>query len=183
MWSKGGMDLLSKCSAEQLSKIVHGVLDGICDRRQPTFSDFSENFALEEWWQVKDEIRNFALTYCRNGLSREQALQHLAKLPAKHQEVVLDALVVRSNDLRHAYMNGTNSVSQAALKDFDWKIQLALASDKVATIYQPLVTLDLDIDECGSNRSTSIEMNPDEMKKLVAALDGANRALMQLKTS
>lgn len=48
----------------------------------------------------------------------------MAKLPAKHQEVVLDALVVRSNDLRHAYMNGTNSVSQAALKDFDWKIQV-----------------------------------------------------------
>lgn len=178
------MDILSKCSPGQAFKLVHGVLDGICERKQPVFfADYSDVLSLEEWWQVKIDTRTFCLKHFRNKMSRDQALESLSNLSSKHQEAILEALSVRSDDVRHALICATNSVSETMLQDFDWKIKLSVASDKVAMIHQPLLMLDLNMSKCGSSELASIEMNPEELNKLLAALEGANRALMQLKTS
>lgn len=178
------MDILSKCSPDQAFKLVHGVLDGICERKQPVFfADYSEVLSLEEWWQVKVETRTFCLRHFRNKMSRDQTVEYLSNLSTAHQEAILEALSVRSDDVHQALLCATNSVSETILQDFDWKIKLAVASDKVAMIHQPLLMLHLNINRSGSSQLASIEMNPEELSKLLAALEGANRALMLLKTS
>ena len=56
-----------------------------------------------------------------------------------------------------------------------WVQQIAVASDRLASIKQPLVTLDLDLETGNSSRLVSVEMNKDELKKLIASLDAANK--------
>ncbi|XP_078488383.1 COMM domain-containing protein 8-like [Ciona intestinalis] len=81
-------------------------------------------------------------------------------------------------------MNG-NEAASGHLKDFDWQLNLVLSSDKLSSLNQPLVKVDLDIQpdqKSPETKTTSIEMNKDELKILINALEGANKALEQAKS-
>jgi len=50
-----------------------------------------------------------------------------------------------------------------------------MASDKLASIKLPLVTMDLDLQTGDSSRLVSVEMNKEELKSLISSLDAANK--------
>ena len=52
---------------------------------------------------------------------------------------------------------------------------MTMASDKLASIRQPTLSLDFDIDECGQERPISVELTGDELKNLISSLEGANK--------
>ena len=52
---------------------------------------------------------------------------------------------------------------------------MTMSSDKLATIRQPTVTLDFDVDESGLERHVSVEMTNDELKSLISSLEAANK--------
>jgi hypothetical protein len=50
------------------------------------------------------------------------------------------------------------------------------SSDKLASINEPLVNLDLDLEDgSGSSRQVAVELNPEELKKLIASLEGCSK--------
>lgn len=60
--------------------------------------------------------------------------------------------------------------------------QLALSSDKLGSLQEPLFSLDLHINEGGVRNTENIELSKDELRNLVSALDSANKVVLQLRT-
>lgn len=53
--------------------------------------------------------------------------------------------------------------------------QMTMSSDKLATIRQPTVTVNFDVDESGQDRHISVELTNDELKHLISSLEAANK--------
>ena len=56
-----------------------------------------------------------------------------------------------------------------------------MSSDKLATLQQPLVTLDLDLGTPDSqgHHSVSVEMNSEELKMMITSLEAANKVFFR----
>ena len=56
-------------------------------------------------------------------------------------------------------------------------MQLVVSSDKLASVQEPLLAVDLDIDGVGEDegKSVSVEMNKDDLQKMIASLEAANK--------
>ena len=53
---------------------------------------------------------------------------------------------------------------------------MTMASDKLASIREPTLTLDFDVDESGRDRHVSVELTNEELKNLISSLEAANKA-------
>ena len=60
---------------------------------------------------------------------------------------------------------------------------MALSSDKISSVQEPLVNLDLSVMEDGSNKHVSLELNREELQKLVSSLETANRVCCSAYTN
>jgi COMM domain len=56
-----------------------------------------------------------------------------------------------------------------------WFVQLTLSSDRMANVWQPLLNLEFDVDTRGEKRFVHVELDSDELKKLVTSLESADR--------
>lgn len=54
-------------------------------------------------------------------------------------------------------------------------LQLAMASDKLSSIQEPLLNLDLDVQNEVSTEIHSLELTREDLKNLISSLEGANR--------
>lgn len=54
-------------------------------------------------------------------------------------------------------------------------LQLALSSDKIATLQMPLLNLHLDVKEDGEVKPYSVEMSKEELQSLISSLEAANK--------
>ena len=52
---------------------------------------------------------------------------------------------------------------------------MTMASDKLASIREPVLSLDFDVDENGQERHISVELKNDELKNLISSLESANK--------
>ena len=59
-------------------------------------------------------------------------------------------------------------------------LQLALSSDKIASVHEPLVTMDFDILKGDKNKIVSLEMDRQELSKLILSLETANKVCLIL---
>ena len=56
--------------------------------------------------------------------------------------------------------------------------QLATCSDKIRDLNEPLLSLDLSIQEMTEHKNVSIEMNSTELNKLIDCLESANKVFI-----
>ena len=62
--------------------------------------------------------------------------------------------------------------------------QLALSSDKLATLQEPLLQLDLDVrDANGEKKEVFLELNKAELAKLITSLEGCSKVSFNLYIS
>jgi len=52
---------------------------------------------------------------------------------------------------------------------------MTMASDKLASIREPILSLGFDVDENGQERHISVELKNDELKNLISSLESANK--------
>ena len=50
-----------------------------------------------------------------------------------------------------------------------------MSSDKLSTIQEPLVSLDLDMNTVKGKKMVSVEMNKEDLKKMITSLEAASR--------
>jgi hypothetical protein len=53
--------------------------------------------------------------------------------------------------------------------------QLVMATDKLANMREPVLSLDLDIKEKTGMKQVSVELSKDELKELITSLEAANK--------
>ena len=54
---------------------------------------------------------------------------------------------------------------------------MTMSSDKLASVKEPTVTLDFDVNESGKDRNVSVELSKEELDNLISSLDAANKVL------
>ncbi|XP_046851849.1 COMM domain-containing protein 8-like [Xenia sp. Carnegie-2017] len=128
------------------------------------------------------QIAIFSLDSAR-WFSRENFEKHLDSLSVSKatQKVVFNCLLPRKNEIKLAQIAKTCRISQGSLKDFDWKVKLIMATDKLANMREPVLSLDLDIQDQIGVKQVSVEISKDELKEIITLLESANKVVMQLK--
>lgn len=175
------MVLLSRLPATECIKFCHRVVDGLCGREPPRRSEHSTTWSPEEWLQLLDSLSAFYRRAVGSDSSEEEVLGGLADVSSSHAEAVLSVLRARREEIHHALLDRTNSISSAMLQDFDWQLKLSLSSDKISSLHTPLLSLSLDVREDAALRSVTMEMNREELNTLISSLEAANKVVLQLK--
>ncbi|XP_033967448.1 LOW QUALITY PROTEIN: COMM domain-containing protein 8-like [Pseudochaenichthys georgianus] len=173
--------LLSRLPATECIKFCHRVVDGLCGREPPRRSEHSSTWSPEEWLQLLDSLSAFYRRAVGSDSSEEEVLGGLADVGSNHAEAVLSVLRARREEIHHALLDRTNSISSAMLQDFDWQLKLSLSSDKISSLHTPLLSLSLDVREDAALRSVTMEMNREELNTLISSLEAANKVVLQLK--
>ncbi|XP_038647199.1 COMM domain-containing protein 8 isoform X3 [Scyliorhinus canicula] len=163
------LPLLARLEAEDCSRFIHRIIDGICGRALPRYRDYGSVWSLVEWMEILEETSAFVKHVSGKHLIDEEILQLLNGLAAPHQEAVLNCLKGRKEELKSALIEKTNAVSSAQLQNFDWQLKT------------PLLNLDLDVRENGVLKPVSIEMDKEELQTLIHSLEAANKVVLQIK--
>ena len=53
--------------------------------------------------------------------------------------------------------------------------QLVMSSDKLSSLQEPVLSLDMDVQSNTDKHSVSVELGREDLKKLIASLDAANK--------
>lgn len=173
--------LLQKVEYKNCSALLHRFVDGICQRTKPLYSEFSTNLSLQEWWQLSTTYIDIFKNSVRESWAKDKLLDELAGLNDEYKSVVLDVVTSRHNDIRGQLLLDVHSLSEAFMSDMDWKMKLLTSSDKVCTIHEMLLSLDLQIKTDSGQETVSLELDCTQLDKLIASLDAANKILIQLK--
>jgi len=176
-----GLKLLTRCPLEDVGQLFHRMLDAKCGRAAPSYSTYSSTFSLEEWWQLMDGCQALCAAYMSNAWTDSQLTEHLSDLSTEYQSIVIHILATRREDLRLSVVDSINNISNASLVDFDWRAKVVVSSDKMASIWEPVVSLDLNVNTPNEDKkSISLELDRDELKKLISSLEAADRIVTQL---
>ncbi|XP_071786650.1 COMM domain-containing protein 8-like [Asterias amurensis] len=176
------LQLLEKCPHEKLDTLLYQVIDGLCGHCHPRYQDYGKVWNIQLWNQVIEACQRWIKDAVKNGLTKDTMEKSLDNLPAEIQRKLSESVTVRRDDIRASLLADTAAISHSNLKDFDWKLKLALSSDKIASVHEPLVTMDFDILKGDKNKIVSLEMDRQELSKLILSLETANKAVLQLKT-
>ncbi|XP_023931832.1 COMM domain-containing protein 8-like, partial [Lingula anatina] len=106
--------LLEKCPQNQISTLLHGLIDGICGKCPPRYQDYAKIWSLEEWWNVCDYFKELAKDTLKNIWSKDEIAAHLEGLGSSKQEV-LDVFWVRREDMQQHLRQETCAISRTQL--------------------------------------------------------------------
>ncbi|KAL0969641.1 hypothetical protein UPYG_G00230190 [Umbra pygmaea] len=173
--------LLAKLPPDECPKLLHRVVDGICGREPPRLADYCDTWTLVEWMELLQFLSSLFRVAVGKKMPDKEVLALLEDVGSGHGEAVLTALRARRDEIRHALVEKTNNMSSSTLQDFDWQIKLALSSDKISCLQTPLINLSLDVKKNGALKAVSVEMNREELQKLISSLEAANKVVLQLK--
>ncbi|XP_065832636.1 COMM domain-containing protein 8-like [Oscarella lobularis] len=174
------LQILAKASADQVEKLLHAVCDSLCGRKGPRFQDYNRIVKITSWNGLLAACEQLVKTsIC---LKPKELSEHLTILPDAHRAVASSCLLARRDDVVGALKNAVAGISQARLKDFDWNLKLVLSSDKIASVQEPLVAVDLSVEDANEEtRHVSVEMSKEELKSMITSLEAANKVVQQLK--
>ncbi|GFT07240.1 COMM domain-containing protein 8 [Nephila pilipes] len=164
--------LLIKCPVDRLQKLIHHLVDLFCGQKTILYESFADVWTLFEWWDLIRESQNFFL----QCYSSSEVVPGLSSLPQEFSNIFNDCLSVRSSDLKNRLIEKTHEISPAYLQNFDWKLKLTLASDKVAQINEPRLLLSLDISG-DRDKTLCLDLSKEELKILIETMEKANKAV------
>ncbi|XP_069129412.1 COMM domain-containing protein 8-like [Argopecten irradians] len=176
-----GLLLLRKLESKQVSSLLHSLVDGVCHRCQPSYQEYSDVWSLQQWWSVVDTYQSVIKAAVRGAHTKDMIYQELQAMSEDLKQIVVDVINSRREEVQSQLLTETHNISQAVLSDFDWKVKLIMSSDKISSVQEPVVSLDLDVGVGEENKIHSIELNKEELSKLINSLEGANKVVQQLK--
>ncbi|XP_008289593.1 COMM domain-containing protein 8 [Stegastes partitus] len=173
--------LLSRLPHSDCLNLCHRVVDGLCGREPPRWADYSSTWSLQEWLELLSSLTTLFRLAVQSSNSDEEVLALLSDVGSSHAKAVLSVLRSRQEEICHALLDRTNSISSATLQDFEWQLKLALSSDKISSLHSPLLSLSLDVRDNGALQPVTMELSREELSKLINALEAANKVVLQLK--
>jgi len=176
--------VVSKLSVPDLEKVCHLIAESVCRNDVLSADKFDSHWNLEEWWLARGVLSDIMCTAVGKGWSRDKIIEGLGSLDDQLKKVLLNVISVHGPSIRKKLLLDTASVSHAVLADFDWKLQLALSSDKMASLQELLVQLDLDVHEPGGKRKQVVlEMDKGELGRLITSMEACSKSVQQLSIS
>ncbi len=124
----------------------------------------------------------FRLAVSVTRLTLVQLQGELAELgvPAAASAVLAESVVARSRELTTSFASATASISRKQLIDFDWKVNVTVASDKLSSLRQASVLLSLHLRGAEGDEHVSVELAQHELADYLAKLGAANQVVQRL---
>ena len=96
--------------------------------------------------------------------------------------LVVAAFEARRGEIRDALLAETRSIASAQLEDFDWNVKMAVASDMLADLQEPMLHLSLKIRNPDSTvEDVKIELSRTELQGVIGKMEAANSVVRDLK--
>ncbi|XP_062502853.1 COMM domain-containing protein 8-like [Corticium candelabrum] len=173
------LQILKKFSTDQFEKLFHESCDFICGRQGPRYKDYGKILKIDKWQAFETAFIKLVKDAALDDKNKSRMSE---SFPDNHLQVFQDSLAARRQEIIDAMKISATTVGHAQLKDFDWNLRLILSSDKIAVVSEPVVTVDFKVEDCGGeSKQVSLEMNRDELKKILSSLEAANKVVQQLK--
>eukprot|EP00029_Vermamoeba_vermiformis_P007865 TRINITY_DN3523_c0_g1_i1.p1 TRINITY_DN3523_c0_g1~~TRINITY_DN3523_c0_g1_i1.p1 ORF type:complete len:202 (+),score=47.34 TRINITY_DN3523_c0_g1_i1:76-681(+) len=117
------------------------------------------------------------------SLSGEQIEADLtrAEVSKEFVPVILSVLKARNSEIRKQLVDDSTRISKSYLSDFDWKLNLTMASDKIATTRKAVLLLNLTINSDSGKKDVVLELTRSEVEQLIATLNTINDEVKVLK--
>ncbi|KAH3843248.1 COMM domain-containing protein 8-like [Dreissena polymorpha] len=176
------VELLMKLDANVCSNYLHRLIDGVCHRGKPSYEEYKKWWNLHEWWCVGDAFTGLYKHAVKHSWGKEQFLEQVSSLTAEYQTAACDVLVSREKEVRSQLLMDSHAISHASMTDFDWKLKLVLSSDKISSVQEPLLSLDMIIQTNDGQKTVAVELNKGQLAHLISTLEAANKAIIQLKS-
>lgn len=162
--------------------LLHRLVDGLCHRARPTYDEYSKLWSLQEWWTLTDTYTDLFKDAVKNTWTKDQLFEKIEGLDEDYKAVVFDVITSRRGDIRNQLLDDSHAISQANMTDFDWKLKLVMSSDKIASVQEPVLALDMEVQTASGRKTVSVELNKQQLNNFINSLEGANKALVQLKS-
>nr|CAD7261077.1 unnamed protein product [Timema shepardi] len=178
-------------SEQVFLEFLNRCIDEICGRKGPAYEVFksSANWSLEEFKEFTKSIKIFFYEAVTKHWHKDELLENLDDLESSRQQLVLECLKIRKDEINVALQRDTCAISGPVLEDFDWSLKWVMGSSKLSSLREPLLTVDFHTSQ-GREKPTSIssetkpkintvslELDKQELKTLVSALQKAQDVL------
>ncbi|XP_046739615.1 COMM domain-containing protein 8-like [Diprion similis] len=166
-------NIFTKENSDFMNQFLHACVDEICGRKRVTFQQFTNSVECTEnefktaRQFIFDLLRNPALLY----LEDERMPQRYVEAPAELQLAIRKCVNIRREQLLKALLREHSIKNGTTLLDFDWRLKWVMGSSKLATLKEPLLQLDLIIEDSKSQRILDLELNRDELDTLINTLE------------
>lgn len=167
------LNLFSEDKIHVLKELLHACVDEICGRPGPSYHKFANSMdwskgEYEETYKlVSMLLKNPASLY----LTEEKMPQEYHELPEHVQQNILTCLKVRREQLTDALLKEYSKEKGETVIDFDWRLKLVMGSSKLASLREPLLQLDLVVENKESTRILGLELNKDELDMFINAME------------
>lgn len=163
-------------------KFVHHIIDNLCGGVPLSHNDYSQ-CPLDKFWIATQNVKDLATKIALQKLNKEQTVLLLHQLSKETAEEIYDAAESRRAEIKKSLVS--ESIKDLVhLRDFDWNVKLAVASDKVLDLNESLVTLHLHTSTTrleNDVRNISIEMSASQVDKLLEKLKEAQQTLVHFQ--
>lgn len=175
------LEPLDQCPQEILEKLVYSVIDSIGGGLPPRIPDYGKTFTPGVFRTVVSGLGSLIKAASRNIDQTEDVLNN-SGAPNNVVNTLSDAIKTRYHDIRQALINETVGTGSASLVDFDWSVKVAVSSDSMSSLMQPLLHLSFKVRQTdGSLDTVKMELSQEELQELINKMENANEAVRALK--
>jgi hypothetical protein len=96
---------------------------------------------------------------------------------------VVTAIAARKEEIKQKFANDSVKLNDLYLVDFDWKVNVTLASDMVSQCREPLLLLSLTLGKGDDSnfKEVILELTRDELDQFISQLETVNEEVIKLK--
>eukprot|EP00053_Salpingoeca_punica_P005268 m.53403 g.53403 ORF g.53403 m.53403 type:complete len:194 (-) comp13160_c0_seq1:566-1147(-) len=183
MTAKKNLEPLAALATDAAEKLVHSVVDSVVGRAGPRYADYGKGWSLAEWTDVRNGLSELVREVGRTDAKDVAGSCEKHGLPSKVTPTLTECIAARKTELSDALLRETASIASPVLTNFDWKLQMVMGSDKISSVRQSVVQLDLQVKQLdGSHKHTQLEMDEQELDAFIAKLEEAHQTLSELST-
>ncbi|XP_033231432.1 COMM domain-containing protein 8-like [Belonocnema kinseyi] len=167
--------IFSEENCNVLNQLMHACADEICGYPSPTYEQFNNSM---EWTKEEYDTAHRIISSILNNpvclyLNEERMPLEYHALPEQVQQRICSCLKVRREQLTDALLRKQSKNCVPTLRDFDWRLKLVMGSSKMASLREPLLQLDLMVEEKENERLLGMELNKDELDMVINSLESA----------
>ncbi|EFA80662.1 COMM domain-containing protein 8 [Heterostelium album PN500] len=178
----GDLKLVNSITGQNLVQtLIHSVIDHICGRTIPV--DFSI-YGLQTIRTLFERLAVFVSRVVGRELKREQIVEDLKTAAVQDDSIntIADAIVSRYQDIKRELTEKLSSISSSSLTDFDWKMNLILSSDKINSVNENVLMLNLTIDHHEEKKEQLlVELSKKDLDQLLSQFEQINSVVQSLK--
>eukprot|EP00300_Choanocystis_sp_HF-7_P034687 c47610_g1_i1.p1 GENE.c47610_g1_i1~~c47610_g1_i1.p1 ORF type:complete len:217 (+),score=42.04 c47610_g1_i1:44-652(+) len=176
--------ICSWTNTDLVLQFLNAVMDELCGREQSYVKRFQDCGSADSILGSVKAYRMFFQAAISYELSNEALAEDLQLCGVADNFVnpIVGVLRSRSDELASALKTSAARLSAAYLADFDWKLNMTIASSKLAAFKEPKLLLSMYIEDADGNPTEKVvEMTRADLDRMVATLESVQASVQELQ--